>query len=975
MKISNETQSLARTLLLGSVCAAVLVICAMCASPSFAQMRWEDFEDAGTSWRRVRGEVPYRLDVHQRVSDMYYTGGQSEHFQMMVGTPEREGPLYLAHDVGRPLADISSFSISLYVRSNRGGLQVFAEVVLPETLHPETQQPLSILIPGTVYNRTGGWQRLQLTDFPKSIRSGVRALRLQYGRDVDPQNAYVDRILVNAYAGSGDTQVWFDNLDIQEYIEAFPPEFAAPSVSEGSGSNPPNTTGESPTRTPAEQLQEIESGRSGWEGVAGGSSASAERLVREVGAGPLSRRELILRGSVLIDGGRPMAPRMIEYRGEPLQSLKRMGFNTVWMAGAPVDEVLSAALRERMWIACPPPDPTSSTGAGQSPGFMIDERHDRVIAWIAGRDLEEAQLNETVFRIEAVRAADDISDRLIVGQANTALKAYSRRLNYMLFGQRPLLSSLTVEDSVEWVKRQQYLTRPGTPIWTTIQTEPDAMLLAQWQRMTGDEQAVLQAAEQAVTLDHMRMAARAALASGCRGILFESNAPLVKADGSSDRYRVAAIELINLELEMMESWIAAGHYDGPAACSEPGIKAFVMSTDRARLVVPYVADPYAQYAVGRAAADKVSIVVPGVPEDYETYLWTPGSMRPLKTERTAGGVRVTVEQFTPSTLIVMSQNPLILHNITQQSYTRGPQAATLRLELTRLRLDKTRAVISQLPREALPSDPAPEQYLAYAERYLEASREAINSRDYGTAFLLAENAEEPLRVVQRATWERMTQSVNDPFSSFAPLTTPVDVCFDSLPLHAVFHRGLSTAQYGPNLLQGGDHEDVATWRSSGWQVYNDAMPELVASADLDPSAARAGHQGLRLQVGMRPGEEPFSWIATAPLQIVSPSVRFEEDVLICFHGWVRIPRPIKGSVDGLMVIDSAGGEATAQRITDTGPWREFTMFRWLPAGVPANLTLRLSGLGEVWIDDLSMQVVSFGGAPTIADANAQNERF
>jgi hypothetical protein len=973
MKFSKEMQSRIRTFLLGTVCVLLLL---SCVGRSFARMRWEDFEDPTTSWRRVGGSISYRLDAHQRDSMEYYTGSRSEHFRMMVGTPERDAPLYLAHDVGRPLADISSFAISLYLRSNRGGHQIFAEVVLPESRHVETQQPLSILIPGTIYNRTGGWQRLQITDFPEAIRSGVWALRLQHGAQVDPENAYVDRILVNVYAGPGEMDVWFDDLDIQEYIAAFSETPQVPSGDEGGGSNPPNPTGEYPTRTPADSMLEMEGRRAEWENALNGSEADAH-LIREVGAGPLNPRPILRRGSVLIDDGRPMSPRMIEYRGEPLQSLKRMGFNTVWMAGAPVDEILHMALQERMWIACPPPEPTAGVGISRSSGYEIDERHDRVIAWIAGRNLEEDQLNATTVRLEAVRAADDISDRIIVGEANTALKKYSRSmlLDYMLFGQNPLLSSLPVEDSVEWVKHQQYLIRPGTPIWTTIQTEPSALLLDQWRRITGNEQAVLETSEQAVTLDHMRMAVRAALASGCRGILFESNSPLVKADGSSDRYRVAAIELVNLELEMMEPWIAAGRYDGPASCSEPGIKAFVMSTDRARLVVPYVSDPYAQYAVGRAAADSVSIVVPGVPEDYETYLWTPGSMRPLKTERTAGGVRATVEQFTPSTLIVMSQNPLILHNITKQSYVRGQQAAALRMELTRLRLDKVRTVLSQLPREALPSNPSPEQYLAYTERYLEASHEAMNTRDYGTSFLLAENAEEPLRVVQRATWERMTQSVNDPFATFSPLTTPVDVCFDSLPLHAVFHRGLSSAQFGPNLLQGGDHEDDATWRSSGWEIYDDAMPELVASAELDPVAARTGRQGLKLQVGMRPGEEPYSWIATSPLQIVSPSVRFEEDVLLCFHGWVRLSGPIEGSVDGLMVIDSAGGVATAQRITQTGAWREFTMFRWLPAGVRGNLTIRMSGLGEAWVDDLSMQVVSFGGSPTIATADSQNGRF
>ena len=53
----------------------------------------------------------------------------------------------------------------------------------------------------------------------------------------------------------------------------------------------------------------------------------------------------------------------------------------------------------------------------------------------------------------------------------------------------------------------------------------------------------------------------------------------------------------------------------------------------------------------------------------------------------------------------------------------------------------------------------------------------------------------------------------------------------------------------------------------------------------------------------------------------------EPGQLVVIHGWVNIPAPITGSVDGLLVVDSLGGEDLALRIDKTSGWQEFTLFR------------------------------------------------
>jgi hypothetical protein len=74
---------------------------------------------------------------------------------------------------------------------------------------------------------------------------------------------------------------------------------------------------------------------------------------------------------------------------------------------------------------------------------------------------------------------------------------------------------------------------------------------------------------------------------------------------------------------------------------------------------------------------------------------------------------------------------------------------------------------------------------------------------------------------------------------------------------------------------------------------------------------------------------------------------------------------VKGSVDGLLVFDSLGGPALAERVGPSGQWRRLVLYRIVPgdaAGEPLTVTFALTGLGEARIDDVSIRVLDRGGA-------------
>jgi hypothetical protein len=82
-----------------------------------------------------------------------------------------------------------------------------------------------------------------------------------------------------------------------------------------------------------------------------------------------------------------------------------------------------------------------------------------------------------------------------------------------------------------------------------------------------------------------------------------------------------------------------------------------------------------------------------------------------------------------------------------------------------------------------------------------------------------------------------------------------------------------------------------------------------------------------------------------------------------------VPKPIKGTPDGLLTIDS-WGEALAERINEAANWKEFTAYRVADASRLFTVTIALTRLHEAWIDDVSVEPIARrdaagrnGGAP------------
>lgn len=144
---------------------------------------------------------------------------------------------------------------------------------------------------------------------------------------------------------------------------------------------------------------------------------------------------------------------------------------------------------------------------------------------------------------------------------------------------------------------------------------------------------------------------------------------------------------------------------------------------------------------------------------------------------------------------------------------------------------------------------------------------------------------------------------------------------------------------------------------AGWRHFQHLTPGIQSAADLVPDAAHSGRLGLHLTARTVNPEHPPATIETPPLWVTSPAVPLAAGQIVRIHGWVNVPTAITGSVDGLLVVESLTGEEMALRIDKTKGWQEFTMLRTVPQAGPLMLTLSMTGLGEVRLDDLSIEVL------------------
>ncbi|MFZ5832283.1 MAG: hypothetical protein ACOY3P_19530 [Planctomycetota bacterium] len=878
---------------------------------------YEGFEGPNVSWTLAGADIQPRILAHNRVSGQGLTGQSAELFQF-----EADGGrvLHFGHDAGKPRV-IEDLRITLQVRSDRPGLQLAAKVILPHTEDPRTGRPIATMLVGSTYTNAGRWQQLALEDTPRLLQRQVWTLRAQLRDPVDERGAYVEQVLLTVYPGPGATTLWIDDLDIAGHASAEvpgTPAIATATVSHMSGRWQPSSDAS---------------------GVNGGAPAPA-------GNGSVAKRRVALSGSDLLVDGRPFLPRAVQYRGEPLELVRRIGFNTLWLEQPATAEMLTEAARVGLWFVCPPPVSPRLDLPNETAGLLasIGPEYGCVLAWDMGRGLTHEDLPNTRRWAEQVREADRAYGRPLVCSVIADLDSFSRTCDILVLDRRPLGASLELRDYARWLRERPRLAQPRTPLWTTIQTQPSPIVRQQLLALDSGRLPPATLPE-----EQIRLLCYTAISAGSRGIVALSDSPLSAGDADTQR-RAASLELLNLEFEPIEPFAAGGKLIAPGESSEPEVLGAVLRTDRAALMLPIWTSPGAQWVPAQSAVNNLSLKVPGVPDATSAYELVPGGAPPLRHKREAGGTRVTLDEFGLTGAVLLAHDPLIITTVTRRAVGIGHRAAELQRTLATIKLQEVSDVVKRLP-AGVQLPPQAAEWQAAATQAMEACRTKLAARDYPSACVEAGRSTRALRLIERAAWEAVTRPLPSPMSS------PATVSFASLPWQAALDQRLTGSTWGQNILWGGDMEDLQGMVSNGWRHTQHSSPILQARAELAPRAAHGGRSGLRLIAQSADAKKAPALIDQPPVWISTAPVAVEAGQLVCVHGWVLVPQEITGSVDGLLVIDSLTGEALAERFGKTKGWRQFAMYRVAPQSGWLTVTFALAGLGEAWIDDVAVQIV------------------
>ncbi len=903
---------------------ALAALAVLCPRPVWGQSAWyEGFEQMEPSWQVLGGDVRYEVRQHQRTPQIRHTGERSEWISV-VG--ESGTCIYLAHDVGRPRV-IDELVPTIQIRSDRAGIQLLAELTLPRSNHPQTGKPLTTLVRGTIYSTPGNWQQLRIDGLPQELTRQARAMRGEHKTNVDPREAYISRIMLNIYGGPGTTNVWIDDLDISGYAEtlpaaaaaAAPPSAAAPASAEPS---PDWHSATFPTPSPDSQAR--------------------VRFDR----------------SLLLVDERSFFVKAVRWRGEPLTVLKVLGFNTVWLDRFPSGDLLAQADQTGMWLISPAPalpPPVAGQPPVSLPAFGPEYRS--VLAWDLGEGLGEKQRDEVQAWADQIRTADSRYRRPLIARPESSLRSYSRIADILVLGRPALGSSLELAEYAHWLRLRPQLARPGTPIWVVVPTDPEPALTAQWQAMSPGGLAPTH-----FSPEQIRLVTYLSAGIGARGLLFESHTPLDSADPAGEVRRVA-MELLNLELGLAEPWFADGKFVAMADSTDPEILAPVLERERASLVLPIWLGRGAGQVPGSAAQRTVSFRAPGIPEAHDAYEMVPGRLRWARSERVTAGTRITIDQFSLTAQVLLTQNQLYHTSRSRQASAIGRRAAELQRRLAELEMEQFEQLIVPLSLAApgVPQLKALEADVPALRRAAQAGLQkcdrAIASRLYAEACASAQEAMRSLRLVEREHWQAASKSVPGLASS------PMLATFASLRGHWELLRGVS--QYAPTggLLPGGDFENPEMWLGAGWDYFQHLPAGIAGEANLAPEAAHSGAFGLRLTVAAVDPKQVPQLVESAPIWIASAPVNVEARSLVAIRGWARAPDPIQGSADGLLVVDSLAGPALAQRIQAGDQWQEFVLYRIAPQTGPVRVTFALTGIGTAHIDDVTIQVVATSTVP------------
>ncbi len=913
----------------------------------------------------VRGDANVKAEEKEHdISDQSFKSQPtSEHIKLMADVAPGDSA-YIHYHYDTPPAPVSAaLSAGVWVKATKPGVQLRARVVFPKEPDPaRPESPLTMLVVGDTYEKARQWQKLTLSDVEGLVGKHLPVLQTKIGHAVNSTGAYVDRLILNLYTGPGTADVWIDDLDIGP-IKL--PEAKAPGA---------------PVKQPKP----------------GDSTGPRGRLSKQQG------------GQLFVDDKRFFF-RAVRHTGAPLHVLRQAGFDALWVPADVSQELLDEANREG-WLIVPaaplaPPPSVTDANSVRATREALNAYYRKfsgtdVLFWdlgggrVAEQDAAVDRTKNFIRELDAKRPfGADVWD---------GFQSYSTILDVVGAHRWPLFTSLELDRYRDWLDQRNALTSGNVVFWTWVQNH-----LPDWYLTNVLDQKATEKFPDPVGPhpEQVRVLAYLSVACNCRGLGFWSDRFL--ADSHHGRDRLQGMAILNSELEMLAPLLTAPRRDRPQwlETDNPNVKAALLRTNRGAVLLPIWLGKGGQYVPEQGALSSLKVTVPLIEDGADPWRITPAGVECLRNSvrKVTGGTELTIHEFDLVTPVVFTndqaQNGLV---VWWQDYARkyGRVAARWALDLAAEEYDKTFAVHAKLTQMGVTVRGA-DKLFEQSKKFHEDALRNFAAELYDKAFADAHRALRPLRVMMRDHWNQAVATLDIPTAS------PYAVSYFSLPKHYEFAREVQASKPAQSLLPGGAFEPngeipkdgLPVDQLPGWSARFGTLDRvnvaagIVPSAKLEdkveekpkppqpkmfapsrpislpgdgyvPPAPELGRGVLKLEVRQReekgkdgkPIEKTTHPLERTFLTVESPPVRLPPGTLVRVSGWVKIPGAIQLSADGALFYDDAGGEPLGVRLTSTeNRWKQFHLYRRVPASGLISLTVALTGIGVVYFDDLRIE--------------------
>ena len=844
---------------------------------------------------------------------------------------------------------IDELAVSVSTWSRSRGLQLAVRVVFPHQVDPRTGRVLTDLLPGPRVTQTGQWQKLTLEGIPGRLRERLVLLRARLQRPgLKGRDAYIDRVVLQAEPDPGTTEWLVDDLRM------------------------------GPIVAPGKVVDETDERETNGRSVTP-AEVRLDRLHVE---------------------GRPFLPRVIVYRGEPLEVLKASGANLVQVPDYRDRGLIERLRSAGLWAMAAPPRPPTVDGVVADPGTAalvpIATEADGVLCWYLDPGATVAQSNEPrrIGRLEwnsltrwvnQLRIADRRMKRPIVADVEGLEHVISRQRLLPLISREVIGTGLSLKLHQEWLDERRDRARPGSLAWSWIRAESKSLV---------------------VEPEQIELQVRSALAAGFRGLGYRTTERL-DADRPVAGERLLMLGLLNLELELLESFLATStrvgrlpvtvgrridpndpsagtttanesldvsndrirrrrrvvatnpletvRLDGPRVSRK--VESVLFRTDYGRLLMINWVGENVQFVPDQMALANVSVVVPGGDETATAWEVTTTGLRSLATRRVAGGVVLELNRFDRRSNIILTSNPALVSQLRRQVATISGRAARMALQLAQARFDRVRNIDRRLVELGHPQPDAP-RLVARAASYLSQAAAALDQGEANTSRLYSDATLQTLRILQRAHWE---QAIRE---SASPVASTLSRCFQTLPQHWELVAAVRSAGAASDpRLVGGDFENLEEMVRAGWSSRRAAIAGMTMVAEVyRGSRGRNGEAGscLRLSAQTDLRTAVPSRLPRHTVIVDSPLVPVKSGELVRISGRIRLVSARPGSLDGGVLEDTLGGPDARLHCRRPGGWRRFELLRKAQRDTDVQLRVALEGMGELRVDDLQIEVLSNG---------------